>query len=217
VINYKVYLGFAQVLDSEVDEFTSGVIDALTGNPAFPNPPVPLKAAPGGSGQASVDLTSLQLAFENAISAALHGGTPLTAAKNAAREALLDALHKEAMYVQSIARHDLAMMLSSGFEAASTNRAQRPLPKPVIQGIVNETSGQMLLRGQSLLNARSYQAQLMAAGSGTTWTDAGDFTGARRMVLSPVTPGTTYSVRYRAVGGSTGHSDWSDPVSHMAT
>jgi len=218
--NYKVYLGFAQAPDAEVDEFTSGVIDGLTGNPAFPSPPVPLKPVPvakGADAQTPTDLTSLQLAFENAISAALHGGTPLTAAKNTAREALLDALHKTAMYVQSLARHDLAMLLSSGFEAASTNRAQSPLPKPAIQAVVNEISGQLLVRGESLLNAHSYQAQTMVAGNGNTWADAGDFTGARRMIIQPVTPGTTYTVRYRGVGGSTGHSEWSDPVSHMAT
>jgi hypothetical protein len=30
-----------------------------------------------------------------------------------------------------------------------------------------------------------------------------------------LTPGQNYSVQARAIGGSTGHSDWSDPVSHM--
>lgn len=218
--NYRVYLGFAQASDAEVDEFTSGVIDGLTDNAAFPNPPVPLKPVAAGqaaAAQTATDLTSLQLAFENAISAALQGGTQLTAAKNAAREALLDALHKTAMYVQSIARHDLAMLLSSGFEAASKNRSRTPLTKPAIQAVVNEISGQLLMRGESLLNSHSYQAQMMVVGNGNTWTDAGDFTGARRMVIQPVTPGTTYSLRYRGVGGSTGHSEWSDPISHMAT
>jgi hypothetical protein len=42
------------------------------------------------------------------------------------------------------------------------------------------------------------------------------FTQARRMVLTNLTPGTTYAVEVRAIGGSTGYSDWSDPVSHMA-
>jgi hypothetical protein len=32
-----------------------------------------------------------------------------------------------------------------------------------------------------------------------------------------LTPGTNYNIQARAVGGSTGYSDWSDPVSHMAT
>jgi hypothetical protein len=32
-----------------------------------------------------------------------------------------------------------------------------------------------------------------------------------------VTPGTTYTVQFCALGGSTGQSDWSDPVTRMAT
>lgn len=214
--------------DAELDEFTSGVIDSMSGNPAFANPPVPLKplaAAAGARAKTLVvtedavpgDLTSLQLAFENAISAALHGGTQLTAAKKAAREALVDALHKEAMYVQNIARHDLALLLSSGFEAASTNRSQSPRPKPSIQAIVNESSGQLLVRGVPMLNAHLYEAQTMITGNGNTWINTGSFTGACRMVIQPVVPGTTYFVCSRAVGGSTGYSEWSDPVSHIAT
>ncbi|MGH7976559.1 MAG: fibronectin type III domain-containing protein [Limisphaerales bacterium] len=35
-------------------------------------------------------------------------------------------------------------------------------------------------------------------------------------MLTDLTPGAMYSVQVRAVGGSTGYSDWSDPVSHMA-
>ena len=111
----------------------------------------------------------------------------------------------------------LATLLASGFEAVSTNRSRSPLPKPSIQALVNETSGELLMRGVPLLNASSYQAQMMVSGNGNTWTDMGNFSGARRMVLKPVTPGTTYSARFRALGGSTGYSEWSDPMSHMAT
>jgi len=48
------------------------------------------------------------------------------------------------------------------------------------------------------------------------WQAAGVFTQARRIVLQNLTPGTTYNIQARAIGGSTGSSDWSDPVSHMA-
>ncbi|NOS68990.1 MAG: fibronectin type III domain-containing protein [Verrucomicrobia bacterium] len=37
------------------------------------------------------------------------------------------------------------------------------------------------------------------------------------VLLDGLTPGATYAVQARAVGGTTGYSDWSDPVSHMAT
>jgi hypothetical protein len=72
------------------------------------------------------------------------------------------------------------------------------------------------VRGQAVLNGRAYQVRMSADG-GKTWTDMGTFNGARQMVLSPVTPGTTYTVQFCALGGSTGQSDWSDPVTRMAT
>jgi hypothetical protein len=36
-------------------------------------------------------------------------------------------------------------------------------------------------------------------------------------VLPDLMPGTIYFVRVRAIGGSTGYSEWSVPVSLMAT
>jgi chitodextrinase len=35
------------------------------------------------------------------------------------------------------------------------------------------------------------------------------------MSVNGLTPGTTYVFQVRAVGGSTGYSDWSNPVSRM--
>ena len=42
------------------------------------------------------------------------------------------------------------------------------------------------------------------------------FTNSRSMPISDLTPGTKYQVQVRAIGGSTGYSDWSDAVSHMS-
>jgi hypothetical protein len=36
------------------------------------------------------------------------------------------------------------------------------------------------------------------------------------VVIAGLTPGVVYTLLARAVGGLTGYSDWSDPVSHMA-
>ena len=36
------------------------------------------------------------------------------------------------------------------------------------------------------------------------------------MPVNGLTPGTNYTFQVRAIGGSTGYSDWSDPVSHMS-
>ena len=46
---------------------------------------------------------------------------------------------------------------------------------------------------------------------------AGIFTNSRRIEIGNLTPGTTYTVQTRAIGGSKGYSEWSDPQSTIAT
>ena len=45
----------------------------------------------------------------------------------------------------------------------------------------------------------------------------GVLNGARLMVLQPTTPGTLYTIQFCALGGSTSQSQWSHPVTLMAT
>jgi hypothetical protein len=107
--------------------------------------------------------------------------------------------------------------LASGFEVVSTNRTPGPLDTPRIINIDNSVSGQLLVRGTSVLNGRMYQLQF-SLDNGATWTNAGiNYTGARRMLLTPTTPGKTYTIQICALGGSTGKSAWSNPRSIMAT
>jgi hypothetical protein len=42
-------------------------------------------------------------------------------------------------------------------------------------------------------------------------------TQARRIVLANLVPGTTYAVRARAIGGSTGASSWCGAMAIMST
>jgi hypothetical protein len=200
----KVMLTYNSYPDAVLDELTTAIIAAMTGNAAFPSPTIPLAT-----------VTTLQTAFRNALAAAANGGTPLTAAKNQARQALLDALDANALYVQTLARYDLAMLLSSGYQAASTNRAQTQLPAPKIQALENQMSTQLVLRLSPIANAYCYEVQTRV-GTGA-WQAAGSFTAARKIILTNLTPGTTYSVQARAIGGSTGYSDWSDPSARIVT
>ncbi|MFO1477887.1 MAG: fibronectin type III domain-containing protein [Verrucomicrobiota bacterium] len=178
---------------------------SLTQNASFPAPPVALE-----------DLSKRVADFHDAVQAALQGGIQLTAAKNVARETLLDALRQLAGYVQSIAGKQLQTLLTSGFLAGSTNRARTPLDKPSITTVENLATTQLLVRLSPIQNAKSYNLQTNANGNGT-WQDAGIFTAARRIVLPGLVPGTTYNIRARAIGGSTGSSEWSDAVARMST
>jgi hypothetical protein len=64
-------------------------------------------------------------------------------------------------------------------------------------------------------NAKAYEVQLTNGSHPPV--DAGTFTQARRIILPGLTPGATSAARARAMGGSSGYIEWSDPVSHIAT
>lgn len=200
---YRVSLGFAQLPDSELDDFAGQVIAGLTGNGAFPTPP-----------ETVAQLGTLKTAFEQALADAAQGGTAATAAKNNAREALVGALRKDANYVEINASDDLSKLLSSGYESTSTNRAQTVLDKVQITSIENAQSGELKVRIVTVPNAKGFDGRIKS-GNGD-WSEIQSFANSRSILFKGLTPGTVYTIEIRAVGGSTGAGDWSDPVSHMA-
>src|SRR6266404_7098153 len=107
--------------DLDVSAFTGGVITGLTGNTDLDDPPV-----------TPVDLGKLKKTFDDAIVAAADGGTLQTAKKDAARAELVTALNKDASYVDINCDEDLTILLSSGYQPVSTNRAQTVLGAPEI-------------------------------------------------------------------------------------
>jgi hypothetical protein len=202
-VNYRVNLGFAGYSDADLGDFTDNVIASLTANPSFPTPPVDMLA-----------FSAQRTAFGTAVTNAAQGGKQLTAIKNAARKTLITMLRKIAAYVQSIAGQDVVVLLSSGYQANSTNRTRSPLDIPAILSIANNASTELAVRLQPVDNARAYQVRYSV--SGGAWLPIVDSTQARLIILENLTPGTTYTVQARAVGGSRGYSDWSDAQTHMA-
>ncbi len=200
---YKVSLAFARLPDAGLVLFNENIVDHMTGNAAFTTPVVSMAG-----------LTAAGTNFSSAIAAASVGGKVLTAIKNMARVELVNLLNQEAAYVQSLAGEDLAALLSSGFEATSKNRTRIILPKPVVERVENVQSTILGLRLPPVPTARAYLVQIRS-GTGD-WQDAGIYTYTRLILLQNLTPGTVYTIQVRAIGGLTGYSDWSDPVSHMA-
>ena len=137
-----------------------------------------------------------------------------------AEDALIGMLRQLALYVQTVVQgiadpaQSMAALLSSGFEAVSNNRSQSPLDAPKIIDIQNVGAGRLKLVIGAVSNARMYEAQ-RKDGTGD-WVSAGLFANSRGIVVTGLTPGTNYTFRVRAMGGSTGQSDWSNPVSHMS-
>jgi hypothetical protein len=197
-----VSLGFAKLPDPKLDEFAANVVVKMTGNAAFTTPLVSLTV-----------LGAAQVTFHNAVLAMKQGGTLASAAKEAARVALLNLLRQQAVYVEGAASGNLAVLLSSGLKQRGSGQTSSPLTKPLIQAILNGNSTQLILRVQAVRNAKSYEVQVRI-GTGA-WQPAVISPKARSIIVPNLVPGTMYDIQVRAIGGSTNVSDWSDPVSHM--
>jgi hypothetical protein len=205
VRNFRINTRFTKGTFDDVNQLTLDVEDALTSHPFFIKPPVSM-----------ADMETQRLAYQATNTESRKLGVDRTRANAVAKQVLVDSLMQTALYCQGLARHDLNLLLSSGFEVNSTNRTSGPLDPPSIKDILNNVSGQLTVRGLGVLNGRMYKARTSTDG-GKTWTEWPLFKGARLMVLSPVVPGTVYMVEICAMGGSTGQSPWSNPVSIMAT
>ena len=171
----------------------------------FPNLPVDPKTI----GTLADDLKTKQ-------AATITGGSVETAAKNKAFDALTSALDDDANIVEIVVKGDLELLLSTGYLPASTNHSSSPLDDTAIVSLLNNGTTQLFLQLAPVLNAKSYQIQTSIDG-GKTWQEAGISSRATRIVLASLTPGTTYQVRARAIGGSTGASNWTNPGSIMCT
>ena len=202
----RVSLAFGSGTDALLRDRAAGVILNMTGNASFPTPTVPLPDL-----QASLD------AFDAALAAMVQGATAATATKNNRRASLIETLKAQAFYVQVTAANDLAVLLSSGFEAISTTRTRGPLPAPVILRLVTGQTGELFTSVKAVRNSRGYEIEYAVLTGETigTWMDGGFHSGSRRIALAGLTPGTVYVVRVRALGGTTGYSDWSSTGSKM--
>ena len=208
----RVLLGFANAADHDLEETAGAVLDSKKGlyaNPTiYATPPV-----------TQADLQAALDAFNKAIGALAQGGTQSTAARDQARAALITLLRQLALYVQTTIQdnpaYGLAELLLSGFDAVSTNRAQAPLGPPAIFRIENTGDGQLTLRLTAVANAKMYEVQKKVA-TDADFVPGGLFASTRGMDVTGLTPGVLYTFRVRALGGSTGASEWSDPVSHRS-
>ncbi len=200
----KVSLYFAQLTDGNLSPFAGGIIDGLTAQAAVFKA-LPVKVA---------DLAALKEAFDQAMVAMTDAGPSATAAKNAARAALIDALRKDALYVEIVSDNDLSMLLSSGYEAASTNRTQSPLGQLEVVNVENGQSGALKVRVRPQANTKAYEGRIKAAGS--EFGPSISFASSRAILFKGLSAGVNYTLQLCAIGGSTGRGDWSNPVTKMA-
>ncbi|NLT70560.1 MAG: fibronectin type III domain-containing protein [Verrucomicrobiaceae bacterium] len=98
--------------------------------------------------------------------------------------------------------------------------APAPLDAPAIRKIAHGHSGQLILRITRIANTRVYEvrhALVDAEGTPGPWLSGGaHHTNSRALPVGDLVPGALYRFQVRAIGGSTGYSDWSDTVSQRS-
>ena len=108
----KPYISFLYYdSDGELVVDISGIIMAMTGNKYYLTPTPSL-----------VDISAALKEFQDALSAAVNGGTTLTAVKIAKRAALVSLIKALALYVQATCNGDAAVLKSNGFRRRSRSR-----------------------------------------------------------------------------------------------
>jgi hypothetical protein len=189
------------------------IVTCMSGNTAFNKPPIPYVPPVPPDPAAPLDMTTRIANLQTAITNYEDGGSLALNARNIAEAAVIEGLDALAFYVQTVARFNLPLLLASGFQAKSKNYGQSKLDTPAITGIDNDSATELDVHVTSVANAYGYEVQT-CIGTGA-WMSVKYSQQARTITLTGLTTGTVYQVRVRALGGSTGQSDWSMPGSSI--
>ena len=181
--------------------YATGIVTAMTGNPAFPSPIPALALVTAAIGALSV-----------AETAAVTRTKGTAATRNDKRSALVDLLEQLKAYVQAQANatpeNGVAIIQSAGFGVRKTPthgaRTFTATPGPV--------SGSVKLYTKSAGNRSAYLWEYSTDG-GKTWV-AAPVTVQARTTITGLPVGTTVLFRVQPVSKA-GEGDWSQVISHL--
>jgi hypothetical protein len=204
----KALLDFSKKIPEQLLAQGYAVLNAITGNTNFPNPPVDL----------NVLKTTLD-AYSVSIGDAKDGSKKAKTLRDRLGEEVIRILRALATYVELNCKDDMNTFLSSGFQSRSSARTPAgPLAQPTLNGINQGVSGQLLASRKSVRNARNYDVRIGQLGPGgvppANWLMVTVPNAKAAVPFNGLTPGTTYAVQVRAYGAS-GYTGWSDSMTRM--
>jgi len=204
----KAVLGFGKTSDADLIKVLEAVLNGMTSNPAYLNPPVALTDF-----KAAID------SFSVLVTDALDGGKKVNSAKRKQRGVVVKMVTQLGHYVEAACNDDVATFDTSGFTAVSTVRTP---PQPVSGAKISwvdrgANSGQVLVRISPITGAVSYELRYGLVGNGgappATWTTL-PLAGTKTVTVDNLTPGASYAFQVRGLG-RLGYSDWSDLVTFI--
>lgn len=206
----KVNSGFRRLTDENLLVLSETVLGALAENHYFPEPNPPLSEI-----QPAIEEYTEKLAI-----ARRRGSPQDTAEKNESRLIVEKHLRELAFYVNTIARGNLAVMLSSGFEISRYRRSVLP-PEKIknIRMTDGANSGQIRLSFDAQPRVRLYEYRYTAdkdLNGKEVWNNKVIRTStSRNNLIDSLMPGRYYYVSVRAIN-SRGIGDWSEIATWMA-
>ena len=159
-------------------------------------------------------LTTKKTLLDDAIIKADKGGTLATARRNVILAEVIVDLNKNASYVDINCNDEPPILLSSGYEAVSMNRAQRILNPPQIVAVEFPQDGQLKARIVPDANTKSFVGRIKPVDG--EYGPTISFASSRKILFDGLSSGVKYMFQLMAIGGSTGQSDWSEPGEGMA-
>lgn len=199
----KDYSGFS---DFQLLGLAAAVIANLNGNVNFPDPDPDV-----------AELTILYNEFQDAVTAAKDGGTNLVTIKNEKRQALIDGLQKDAIYVDLKGKNIKSIMESSGYDVYSTARSVAPASgKPFVKSVVaGPIAGETIVKTDKVEHAVVYELRYTLD----------DYSAEANWIYMVVQTATTFYLPKLTLGkyiwiqmrtiSTKGPSDWSDPYNFM--
>lgn len=205
-MNVKVSRNFMTRDSNSKLIFDTGVVIESTGNSASLPDPMPTL----------IVLTAARASFITATQDAAHRDIEMVAICRAKRAELVSLFRQLASWVDATADGDLAVLLSSGFPAQTTQRQPvGPLPTPNTPLLRNgPVTGSVTARTSKVNGAYTYNWRAALASAPTVYVRTAQTTGARA-IFEGLSGGQTYNVELNAVG-TAGASDWSGVSSIMA-
>jgi hypothetical protein len=198
--------GFANVADADVVSRATNIQTQMTGNANFPNPPVDLAALKTAIGT----LSSL-------IAEALDGSKKVIAQKNKQRHAVTKMLRLLGRYVEVTSNGDMAVFQTSGFQAAAPKTTPSPLTEKIRKVEHGPNSGQITVWLKGVAKASSYELRYALANAAPpVWASVPASSVKKPLVLTGLTPATTYLLQARALVKGT-YTDYSDSISFICT
>ena len=203
---FRIALSFAKLPDPDLDDKASKVVIESTANATL------------FTGQ-TANVTAVgtaQVAFHNSLAVAKNGGKLATDDKNAKRALLEAAMRVLAFGIQSIPDLTPEDAAKSGFDVIVAGaHAPVNVDRPIIEDITNVASTKL---GIKVTPPKGYKSLEFRKTVGTNPpVHAGTFPSSRGIVLENCASGQLHTIECRAIFGGNRVSEWSEPVSHMAT